>query len=169
MSRTLLSILADLNDAVIWMVSIPPLISNRSVSIFKTLGTIPSTLTTIIIPSSACSKVFFFSSKFLVLVYLFALLSAGITKSTRSKVPYLFFSFFCCCSLVLGLAFGKDQVISKYQRIISISFSWTDSGFWQHGQISIFCTILSASVFPPNHTYTCTPFVLVCCIRLQCD
>ena len=44
---TLLHILADLNNAVVWMVSILPLISNFSCLSFKLSGTFPSALTTI--------------------------------------------------------------------------------------------------------------------------
>ena len=43
-SKTLLSILADLNNAVAWMVSICPLISNSSKSLSKILVTVLSTL-----------------------------------------------------------------------------------------------------------------------------
>ena len=41
-SRTLFSILADLNNAVIWMVSTWPLISKSSNSFTKPLGIVPS-------------------------------------------------------------------------------------------------------------------------------
>ena len=45
-SRTLLSILANLNNAVVWIVSILPLIFNSSSSLFKPLGMVPSAPTT---------------------------------------------------------------------------------------------------------------------------
>ena len=41
-SRTLFSILADLNNATVWMVSILPLITNSSSLFSKSLGTVPS-------------------------------------------------------------------------------------------------------------------------------
>ena len=41
-SRTLLSILADLNNAVVWTVSICPSISNPSCPFSQPLGTVPS-------------------------------------------------------------------------------------------------------------------------------
>ena len=44
--RTLLSILADLNSAVVWMVSIIPLISNTPTIFSKTLRTVPRAPTT---------------------------------------------------------------------------------------------------------------------------
>ena len=45
-SRTLLSILADLNSAVVWIVSTHPLISKSSSSFIKLLVTVPSASTT---------------------------------------------------------------------------------------------------------------------------
>ena len=48
-SRTLLSILADLSKAIAWMVSIPPLISRSSNPFSRLLWTVPSTPTTICI------------------------------------------------------------------------------------------------------------------------
>ena len=45
-SRTLLSILADLNNVVVWMVSTCPLISKSSSPFTKPLGIIPSALIT---------------------------------------------------------------------------------------------------------------------------
>ncbi len=46
-SRTLLSILADLNNAVVWMVLIRPQISNSSSTRSKPLETVPSTPITV--------------------------------------------------------------------------------------------------------------------------
>ena len=46
-SRTLLSILADLNNVVVWMVLILPSISNSCRPLSKSLGTVPSALITI--------------------------------------------------------------------------------------------------------------------------
>ena len=46
-SRTLLSILADLNNAVVWLVSTRPFISNSSNPCTNHLGTIPKVPTTI--------------------------------------------------------------------------------------------------------------------------
>ena len=47
LSRTFLSILADLNYVVLWVVSILSLISNSSNSFSRSFGSIPSTPTTI--------------------------------------------------------------------------------------------------------------------------
>ena len=56
-SRTLLNILVNLNNAVIWMVLTLPLISN-SLSPCKPLETIPSALIIISITAPSCSIVF---------------------------------------------------------------------------------------------------------------
>ena len=66
--RTLLSILADFNNAVVWMVSIFLLISNFSIPLFKSLGKVPSLwgYQPHLISSSQCFTDFFFQlSKFL--------------------------------------------------------------------------------------------------------
>ena len=85
-SRTLLSILADLNNAVVWMVSTHSLISKSSSPFTYPLVTVPL----------LCSIVFFSSlarSRYLSLFSLslsFTLQSARIAKSTTWQV---FFSF----------------------------------------------------------------------------
>ena len=45
-SRTLLSILTELGNAVVWMVSIHPLISNSSKCLLRPLGIVPRAPTT---------------------------------------------------------------------------------------------------------------------------
>ena len=55
---TVLRILADVNNAVVWMVSIAFLISSSSNLFFKPLGTNPSTASTIDIRVTPCSQVF---------------------------------------------------------------------------------------------------------------
>ena len=59
-SRTLLSILANLKNAVVWVVSIRPLISNFSSPLSKSLGTVPSTPVTIVSSLPSCSTAFLF-------------------------------------------------------------------------------------------------------------
>ena len=54
-SRTLLSILVNLNNAVVWMVSIHPLISKLSSLCTNPLVTVPSAPITLISPSLSCS------------------------------------------------------------------------------------------------------------------
>ena len=101
--RTLLSILADLNKPVIWMVSIRPFISKSTSPSSNPLVTVPRTPITIGImvtfiflnafKSQARSKYLFFYT----LSFNFNLWSAGTAKSTIQQV--LFF----CCLLLQGL------------------------------------------------------------------
>ena len=58
-SRTLLGILVDLNNTVVLMVLILPLISNCYKSLSNSLGTIPSVLTTIVV-TVICIFLFYF-------------------------------------------------------------------------------------------------------------
>ena len=60
-SRTLLSILADLNDAVVWTISTCLLISKSSISFTGALGIISSTPITVISQPPSCPKFFFCS------------------------------------------------------------------------------------------------------------
>ena len=64
-----LSIMADLNDALVWIVSILPTISKCFNLLSNPLGTIPSALTTISI--TVTHRFFKFSGKIQVFVYLF--------------------------------------------------------------------------------------------------
>ena len=100
-SRTLLSILADLNNAVVWMVSTRPLISKSSSPFINPLVTVPKAPITIGINIIFMFHSFFNSparwrySSFFGLSFDFTLWSAGRTKSTILQV-----SPFCCCWLL---------------------------------------------------------------------
>ena len=72
-SRTLLSILADLNNAEIWMVSILPLFSNSSSLFSECLGTVPGAPFIIgITVTLMFHRLFLLSSKIRVFVCIFA-------------------------------------------------------------------------------------------------
>ena len=91
-SWTHLSILTDLNDAVVWTVSTCPVMSKSSSLCTNSLVTIPRVPTTIDIIVTFMFHCFFISlarSRYLSLFSLsfnFTLWSAGITKSTILKV-----------------------------------------------------------------------------------
>ena len=97
-SRTLLSILGDLNNAVVGMVSTRPLISKSSSPCTNHLVTVPSTSITIDITVSFIFHSFFSSQarsgylSLLSLSFHFTVCSAGQQESTIRQV--LFFSFF---------------------------------------------------------------------------
>ena len=109
-SRTLLSILADLNNAVVWMVSTPPLISKSSSLCTNFLVTVSSAPITIGITITCMFHSFFSSlarSRYLSLFSLsfcFTMWSAGTAKSTiRQALCFFFFFFFFFYWLSLDL------------------------------------------------------------------
>ena len=131
-SRTLLSILADLNYAFVWMVSTRPLISEPSSPFINPLVTVPSAPITIGIIVTFMLHIFFSSlvrTRYLSLFSVsfgFTLWSARMGKSTiRYVVFFLFFLFLFLLSL--GLV-RWSVYISKSQRNLCVSFSRMDSG-----------------------------------------
>ena len=102
-SRTLLNILADLNNAVIWMVWACPLISNSSSPFSKPLEIFPSAPITIDITATIafhrsllfCFFCFFFqfSCKILELVFLFVLFNFPSAETAKFTVRQVLFFF----------------------------------------------------------------------------
>ena len=123
-SRTLHSILSDLNDAVDWMVSTCPLISKSSSSCTKLLMTVPNTPITIGITVTFMFHRFFsFFSKVEVLISLFAFLSVLYPMISRNgKVHYSAGSLFLLTITRSGrlAEIGWSVCISKSQIIIII-------------------------------------------------
>ena len=103
-SRTLLSILAVLNDVVVWMVSARLLISKPSSPFYNPLVTVPKTPVTIGIIVTFNFHSFFNSLarsrylSFFSLSFSFILLSTGISKFTILQVLFFYW-------LLLGLVF----------------------------------------------------------------
>ena len=100
-SRTLLSILTDFNNAVIWMVSTRRLISKSSTPFNNPLVTVPTVPITIGINVTFIFHSFFFNFlarswylSFFLFSFNFTLRSAGIAKSIILKVFFFFFFFF---------------------------------------------------------------------------
>ena len=121
-SRTLLSILAVLNNLIVWMVSIRPLTSKSSSPFNNHLGTVPKapiTISTIV--TFIFHRFFFqFSSKVVVLTlfslsFSFILRSAGTAKTTIWQV------LFSPC-------LGDPFVCLHPIRVYVWSFSWTGAG-----------------------------------------
>ena len=135
-SRTLLSILADLNHAVVWMVSSRPLIYTSSSHYTNPLVTVPRALIKIGIITTFMFHNFFnflARSKYLFLFlhsFNFTLWSTGTAKSTILLVLYFFFFFLLLIIIRSGrLAEIRWSVcISKFHRSLCVSFSRTDSG-----------------------------------------
>ena len=100
-SRSLLSILTDLINAIIWIVSTRPLISKLSSPFINPLVTVLSTPIKIVITVTFIFHRFFSSlarSRYLSLLWLsfsFTLWSAGTaTSTTRQVLVFFFFSSF---------------------------------------------------------------------------
>ena len=130
-SRTLLSILADLNYAVIWMVSTRPVISKSSSPCTNPLVTVPRAPITISIIVTFMFHSFFnplTRSRYLSLSshsFNFTLWSAETAKSIILQVLFLLLVIIrsgCLAEICLSVC------TSKSQRSLCVLFSWTDSG-----------------------------------------
>ena len=128
-SRTLLSILAVINNAVDWVVSTRPPISKSSSLFSNPLVTVPNASITIGITVTCMSHSFFNPLarsrclSFFLHFFSFVLWSAGIAKSTILQV----FFFFCCCcwilySLVFWPRFGDPCVCQSLMWVYACYF-----------------------------------------------
>ena len=127
-SRTLLSILADLSNTVIWIVSTRRLISNSPSAFTNPLVTLPRAPIT-----SGITVTFMFHSFFQFPSYLSFSLSFNFTlrlaRTANSTIPQVFFLFFFFSFLddyYKVWSSGRDRwsvCISKSQRSLCISFS----------------------------------------------
>ena len=111
-SRTLLSILAVFNNAVVWMVTTRPPTSQSSRPFNKPLVTVPKAPITIgIIVTFMFHSFFQFSSKVEVLISLFTFFQFYSVVSRDSKVDNF------ADSLFLLRSSGRDLVIRLYVKI----------------------------------------------------
>ena len=173
-SRTLLSHLADLKNAVVWMVSTCPLLSKSSCPCINPLVTVQraAIIISITITFMFISFFFHFSSKawylsFFSLSFNFTLWSAGTTKSTILQVI-----LFCwqLQGLVIWLRLG-DQFVSQNPSGVCVSHSPGEMLDWtynicSYGQTSISCTVPNGSPCPPSHFkfYTLSGLVWWICL-----
>ena len=83
-----------------------------------------------------------------------------------SEEIFLWIFFFLSINTKFGLLdwVGLSDCISKYGRILSVSFFLDKFCIYQ---TLISCVISSRPLFPLSHTYSCAPFVPVCCIPLR--
>ena len=134
-SRTLLSILAVLKNAVVWMVSTRPLTSKSSSPFSNPLVTVPNALITIGIFVTCMFHSFFqFSSKVEVLIFLFTFFQFYSVVSRDSKVNYFANSFFLLLIIIKsGLLPGirwsfcmlKSRYYYYYYNLLLYNFSFS--------------------------------------------
>ena len=116
-SRTLFSIMADLNNTVVWMVSTRPLISKSSSPFINPSVTVPRAPITIDITVTFRFHSFFNSlarSKYLSsfsFSFNFTLSSAGTAKFTILQVLFLFFSY------LFFFSFFFFSVVVNYYKV----------------------------------------------------
>ena len=107
-SRTLLSVLADLNNTVVWMVSTRPVIFKSSSHYTNSLMTVPRTPITFGVTVTFMFHSLFDSLEQLWYLFLFSL-SFNFENSTFRQ-----FSLFYPCKICLS---GKYEVINLYLKI----------------------------------------------------
>ena len=129
-SRTLLSMLADINNAVVWMVSTHSRISKSSSPSTNPLVTVPRMPITIGIPVTFMLHSPFSSLARSLYISFFTFLQFYPVVSWNGEVHYLTGSLFLLTVTQSGHLLGIrwSICISKFQRILCVSFSWTDSG-----------------------------------------
>ena len=170
-SKTLLSILAVLNNAVVWMVSTRPPTSKSSSPFSNPLVTVPNAPITIGIIVTCMFYSFFNSlarSRYLSLFshsFRFILWSAGTVKSTILQVL-----FFLLIIIKYGLLAGIRWSVCmlKSHRSLCVAFSRTGAGLCIYHLLiwSNLSTFPNESPCRPSRVSPYTPSVLICFIRL---
>ena len=130
-SRTLLSILAVLNNAVVWMVSTRPPTSKSFSPFNNPFLTVPNAPTTIsIIVIFMFHSFFFFPSKVKVLTLLFNFFQFYSVVSRYYRVDNFASSLFLLITIRSDLLaeIWRCVCMSKFHRSLCVSFSRTDAG-----------------------------------------
>ena len=128
--RTLPSILADLNNDVIWMFSIRPPMSKSSSFLSKPLETVPCTPIIIDIPGTLMSTDFLVLWQSLSTYLFFAFFHNPSLVHLNGKICYTESSLFFLLSLNLVFMLGQGYLFlkQKSKRSLCFSLSGTDSG-----------------------------------------
>ena len=129
-SRTLLSILAVLNNAVVWMVSTRPQTSKTSILFNNPFVFVPKGPITIgILLSFMFYSFFLFPSKVEVLIFLFSFIlwSTGTAKFTILQILF-FFPLLIIIRSGLLAKIRLSVCLLKSLRSLCVSFSRTDAG-----------------------------------------
>ena len=161
-SRILLSIMADLNNALVWMVSNPPLILKSTSPRTNPFVTVPSAQ--LVSPSLSCS-IFFFNSlarsrylSFFSLSFSFTLCLAGTAKPTIRWVLFL------SLNLVVWLRLGDPFVSQNHREVCVSNFPGRILGcaftIRSYGQILVSYSIPSGSSRSPSRVLSLALFLL---------
>ena len=129
-SRTLFSIVAVLNNAVVWMVSTRPPISKSSSPFSNPLVTVPKPITIGIIVTCMFHSFFQFPSKVQVLILLFTFFQFYSVVIRDSKVDYFASSLFLLIIIKSGRLTGIRWSVCmlKSHRSLCVAFSRTGAG-----------------------------------------
>ena len=150
-SRTLLSILSDIDKADVWMVSTHPLISKSSSPFINPLVTVSSAPITIAIAVTLMFHFFQFFYKVYILISLFVSLQFYTVVSWNGKIHNSVGSLFLLNTTCSGrlVEIEWSVCISKFQRILCVSFStlciyhlivWSNLNFLHNSQLITFPT-----------------------------
>ena len=117
-SRTLLSILVDLNDTVVWIASSSSFISNSSSPFINPLVTVPrATITTGVNVTFKFHSFFQFPNKVEVFILLFTIFQFYFVVSRNSKVHNFASSLFFLVGLVVWLRLSDPFVCQNPRRV----------------------------------------------------
>ena len=172
-SSTLLSILDNLNNEVVWMVDTRPIISISSSPYINPLVTVPRASISIGINVTFMFHSFFFQfpSKIEVFILLFHFLSILLCGQPEQHSPQFCMFFFFCCWLLSGLVvwpgLGDLSVCQNPRRVCTCHSPGQMMGC--ANTISISCTIPCGSLCPTSRVYSYTLSVLISCIRWLWD
>ena len=157
-SRIFLSILSDLNNAIVWMVSAHPLISESSRPFINSSVTAPITF-----DIAVAFMINFFISLVRSRYLSFFSFSFGFTRS--GKVHYLAgFLSFVVYHYHESVCISKNVASHFPWRILSFAYT-----ICSYGQILASYTIPSGSFGTPTCVYSYTLCVLAYCIRFLCN
>ena len=179
-SRTLLSILDDLNSLVVWTVFIRPLISMSSSPCTNPLVPVPRVPISIGINVTFMFRSFFNSreiprySSFFSICFSFTQFQPELQSPQFLQV--LFFFIIISSGRLTEIKWSVCK--SKSQRSLCVSSSRTDVGLnltirinaisiCLYGQIQISCTIPSGSLCLPIRVWSYTLSELICSVRLN--
>ena len=168
-SRTLLSVLADLNNSVVWMVSTRPLISKSSSPVINNLETVPRA--PIRIGVIVTFMFIQFSSEVEVFILFFHFLAILLSDQLVQQSPQFGKISFLLIIIRSGyLAENRWSVcMSKSKLRVVLLMLGCVYNICSYGQTSVSYSVPSGSLYLYCSVLSYILFVLICCISLLCD